>query len=61
MPNQKCRAAHENTERIAITKHSHNLCAGGVEGNESHFLNHMLCFVKQFKKLVSTRIETIYI
>ena len=46
MPNQKCRAAHENSQRIAITKHSKNLCAGGVEGNESH-LKHMLRFVKK--------------
>ena len=47
MPNQKCRAAHENSQRIAITKHSKNLCAGGVEGNESH-LKHMLRFVKNW-------------
>ena len=39
MPNQKCRAAHENSQRIAITKHSKNLCVGGEEGNESHFSN----------------------
>ena len=46
MSNQKCRAAHENSQRIAITKHSKNLCAVGVEGNENHFLTHILCFVK---------------
>ena len=42
MSNQKCKAAHENTEHIPITKHSQTLCAGGVKGNEKLFLNHIL-------------------
>ena len=39
MPNKKCRATNEISQRIASTKHSENLCAVGVEGNESHFSN----------------------
>jgi len=35
MSNQKCRAAHDNTQRIATTKFNQNLCAGGVEGQDS--------------------------
>ena len=60
--NQKCRAAFGDSEQIAITENSQNFCAGGEEGNESHLLNHMLCFVKTiYNKLVWTRTETIYI
>ena len=60
--NQKCRAVHGDPEQIAITEPSQNLCAGGEEGNESHFLNHMLCFVKTiYNKFVRTRTEKIYI
>ena len=58
--NQKCRAVHGDPEQIAITEPSQNLCVGGEEGNESHFLNHMLCFVK-YNKFVRTRTEKIYI
>ena len=46
MSNQKCKAAHENAQQIAISDYSQNLCAGGVEGNEKLFLNHILRFVK---------------
>ena len=46
MSNQKCRAAFGDVKQIAITENSQNFCAGGEEGNESHLLNHMLCFVK---------------
>jgi len=38
MSNQKCRAAYENSQRIAITKHSKNLCAVGVEGSTYGYL-----------------------
>ena len=62
MSNQKCRAAHDNTQRIATTKFNQNLCAGGVEGNEYHFSKSYVALCKNtYKKLVMTTNETSYI
>ena len=47
MSNQKCKAAHGRiAQRIAITEFNQNLCAGGVEGNESHFSRSYVVFFK---------------
>ena len=62
MSNQKCKAAHENSEQIATTKYSKNLCAGGEEGNENHFSKLYVALCKNnYKKLVTTTNETSYI